>query len=223
MTDVSLLQTGLDAIGDIYYIIDKNNTIIAAGPPKVWQKFSNDNGGYGPSSKPNTVVGHNLFSFVSNERTKQHYQRVHNALWTGKKDRIIIKSMCDAPEKRRPLRQSLSVITKPKAGVTEGEPVYIVYQCCVWDEVEQPPIHLLNCPTYGFTQLNAPMLNMCSYCKFVQHPIGNSDGNWIPPHEYYALGGTNHVLLSHGCCPLCLNRLMAELDEDCDMDDSSPM
>ncbi|MGE4060403.1 MAG: hypothetical protein AB7E69_16195 [Sphingomonadales bacterium] len=57
---------------------------------------------------------------------------------------------------------------------------------------------------------DSEIVRLCSYCHAIAWPPGSkSDAiQWIKPEEYYRLGGSTEVLVSHGICPGCFNRLM---------------
>lgn len=208
-----------EQLGDMYYIIDRNNKIVKCGPEKEWNSFSQENGGQGLEA--NSLVGKDLFSFITGERTILQYKKIHDLIWSGKKKRFIIKSMCDSPEFRRPLRTCISAIART-GGDGKSQVEYLLYHHCVWDEHSRPPVHHLNCPHYGSgSNLGVPILYMCSYCKDVRYPAGASEGKWISSAEYYARceqegnKRADDVLLSHTVCDKCFDLVSADLEETC--------
>ncbi len=55
---------------------------------------------------------------------------------------------------------------------------------------------------------SAPLLGMCSYCRYVRPATENSTEKWIPTDRYRQMGGTTGVVLSHGICPECFDHLV---------------
>jgi hypothetical protein len=205
-----------DQLGDIYYIIDRNNIIVNCGPEREWNSFAVENGGV--NVEANKVIGKDLFSYISGVRTREQYHKIHNLIWSGKKKRFIIKSMCDSPEFRRPLRTCISSISSLN---NPDFAQYLLYHHCIWDEQSRPPVHHLNCPHFGTSSsAGIPILYMCSYCKDVRYPAGSEDGKWVPSAEYYAkceIDGSraaDDVLLSHTVCDKCFNLVAADLEEE---------
>ena len=49
------------------------------------------------------------------------------------------------------------------------------------------------------------MLRMCAWCRNVQDP----DGSWRPLHDYVQAVET----VTHGMCPACLEKKLAEISE----------
>jgi len=207
-----------EQLGDIYYIIDKDNKIVSCGPERDWDSFSAENGG--KNLETTSVVGKDLFSFITGERTVQQYRKIHDLIWSGKKKRFIIKSMCDSPEMRRPLRTCISALSSPGDSLEDSKVEYLLYHHCIWDEQARPPVHHLNCPHFGHSSNdNIPILLMCSYCKDVMFPAGSTEGKWMPSAEYYAKCNNDpslpkDVLLSHTVCDKCYSLVLADLDKE---------
>lgn len=59
---------------------------------------------------------------------------------------------------------------------------------------------------------SVPLLVICSMCHRVLAQPGHEHdtASWVEPEEYYRTGGSAHVSLSHGLCPVCYAEFMAE-------------
>jgi hypothetical protein len=57
-----------------------------------------------------------------------------------------------------------------------------------------------------------PLLMICSMChRVLANPGHESDpASWVGPEQYYRTGGSAHVSLSHGLCPVCYGEFMTE-------------
>jgi hypothetical protein len=52
---------------------------------------------------------------------------------------------------------------------------------------------------------SVPLLVICSMCHRVLAQPGHEHdtASWVEPEEYYRTGGSAHVSMSHGLCPVC--------------------
>eukprot|EP01125_Pyxidicula_operculata_P022739 TRINITY_DN9541_c0_g1_i1.p1 TRINITY_DN9541_c0_g1~~TRINITY_DN9541_c0_g1_i1.p1 ORF type:complete len:278 (+),score=11.92 TRINITY_DN9541_c0_g1_i1:75-908(+) len=183
---LDLLCLGLE-IGDTYYIIDKNNIIVRAGPSKEWFRFACENKMNYEKYDPIRLRGRCLFDFVQGNQTRRLYQKVHDSLWSGRKQRVVLRLRADSPEKQRTMRISVSSI---------GNNMYILYICQIWDEVPQPYLGLLDLPFYDperkdhissndkgimTTTTHQLIIPMCSFCQCVYN-----GEKWLPSCLFYS-------------------------------------
>jgi hypothetical protein len=93
--------------------------------------------------------------------------------------------------------------------------VMVLYQSQLLSSTERPPIRLFDSrsanPDRDAVE-KFPVVTLCSYCHAVAWPIGSEEPEWIEPEVYYTRGGPSDVLVSHGMCPGCYDRLMAEVE-----------
>jgi hypothetical protein len=54
-----------------------------------------------------------------------------------------------------------------------------------------------------------PIVVMCSFCQRLRWPPSALPESWVEAEDYYRLGGSSRVRLSHGICPDCDRRLPA--------------
>jgi hypothetical protein len=52
-----------------------------------------------------------------------------------------------------------------------------------------------------------PVVVMCSFCQRLRWPSAALPESWVEAEDYYRLGGSSRVRLSHGICPDCDRRL----------------
>ena len=48
-----------------------------------------------------------------------------------------------------------------------------------------------------------PIVTMCSFCQQLRRPGSSDEDDWISAEEYYRLGGSSQVRISHGMCADC--------------------
>jgi len=205
--DVASSQMIIEAIEGIAYIVDRNGAIVAIGGEN-WDKFASDNGALDIFS--NSLIGRNLFDFVVGSTVRDSYKRFSSALFSGQRSTISFVYRCDSPSVRRDMRLCMSPI---KSG---DEVVGLLYQSLIVSEQERPQINLFN--TARLTDLvglpeDAPTVALCSYCHNVMREGAdeNCAEDWQTPETYYKFGGRSHVLISHGICPSCYERLVMPL------------
>jgi hypothetical protein len=82
----------------------------------------------------------------------------------------------------------------------------LLFQSLTVDELVRPPIDLFDFKAVselikGRRQL--PIITLCSFCQRVDRPATQGEPSWIDAEEYYRMGGTSDVRISHGLCPDC--------------------
>lgn len=130
------------------------------------------------------------------------YRRFVNLLLEGRRNDMTFQFFCDAPERRRLMRLSISPVTDA------GKTVALLYHAILLSETARPAMGIFKVSS---PPNDAPLLGVCSYCKDVRHPAGTKTGVWVSAERYYQLGGTDHVRLSHGVCPTCYKQIVEEM------------
>jgi len=193
----------LDALDGWAYLLDTHGIVVAVGASE-WDAFSRDNGR--PELAAGQVVGRDLFEQIAGAEVRAVYSQMHEALVSGRRREITFNYRCDAPDKERHMRLSMSAVSS--AGAT----VAILYQSQLTWEASRPPMGLFK--QVGRPHLRAEsILSMCSFCHDVAWPVGAADPDreWIEPTEYYRRGGADDVAISHGMCPPCHERFLAAI------------
>lgn len=195
----------LDAIDGVAYVLAVDATILAVGRPS-WMDFAAANGADGLT--PEQVVGRPLFAMISGAEVEAAQRQLHRWVVSDASYEINYDYRCDGPEKERVMRMSIRPIQD------RGSVVAVLYQSQILREVLRVPMPLFSTDlNIAFAPTMAPdrIVTLCSYCHDVVWPVGapRETRNWIKPEEYYRLGGSNDVAVSHGICPPCYARVVA--------------
>lgn len=194
----------LQAVSGVAYAVDHDGIILgfSRGP------FMPE--GDIPALRPRDqglAIGKSLFEIVQGEPVRQGYLQLHRAVWTGATEAVGFSYRCDGPATERHMWMSLSRIAKG------SETVAILYQSIIIHELSRPPL-----PLFAFELLNAAgtvpadrMVTLCAYCQRVAWPQGTGPGEqeWIEAVEFYQRGGRTDVVVSHGLCEACIERVIA--------------
>ncbi len=195
-------QALLDALEGISYLTTPDGTILAVGQPG-WDEFAIS----ARTTKVHAgwVIGQSLFSFVSGADVRQVQKALHDQVVSGATSRVSLHYRCDDAVTERHMRMSLTPILR------ESEVVGVLYHSILLEQFTRPRIglfeHYNRVPdTYNDGQI----LKICSYCHDVAWPIPQQPETflWIEPDDYYRRGGTSDVLVSHGICPVCYDRVL---------------
>lgn len=193
----------VDGIDGITYLTKPDGTILMVGR-RHWNRFARNNGGAALLDGA-SVIGHNLFDFISGPTVRAAYERACEMILCRRATRMQLVSRCDSPSVEREL---LITVTPVFAGEKiDG----LLWQSLTISETARPPVDLFDFAALRARlerERNVPILTMCSYCQQVRYPIGSSDadGEWISAPEYYRRGGGSRVRISHGLCEHCLER-----------------
>lgn len=194
----------LDAIDGHAYVVDGNGRILgfSRGP------FIPENGGATPTPwDSGLAVGTDIFSLVQDEATRQAYRTLHDSVWYGARPSIGFEYRCDGPEVERRMRMSLSLIR------VDATPLAVLYQSIIVSEAPRVPVplfaaELLASRATGYT--DDQLVTLCSYCLDAAWPTGAGVVNpeWIKATDYYQRGGRSDVVVSHGICEACYQRIV---------------
>lgn len=197
-------------MGGIAYLVDEGGTILAVGRGS-WEEFAHQN--EAESLTPDRVLGRSLFGMFLGEEVRDVYRRLHDAVCRGRRREIGFNYRCDAPETERHMRMSIGRVCDGDALVA------VLYQSQLVQAVSRVPIPLFEAgrrvrPDQPPT--DQPLVMLCSYCHVVA-PAGvdrTSQGNWMQPDDYYAAGHPADVMVSHGICPGCYDRVLRASVDD---------
>lgn len=209
----------LKAIAGVAYLVDGAGIIIG---------ISDDAAAAGNQAEEAEArlpyVGRSIFSMLHGEDVKASYQTLHHAVWSGKSGTYGFEYRCDAPDMERRMRMSVSLVSE------NGEPRAVLYQSLILSEELRAPIPLFRADhlvSHNGARPDDELLTLCSYCHAIAWPIGaeTATREWIEPPEYYRRGGASDVVVSHGICDCCFERVVEPtlrlVYEDLESDDTA--
>jgi hypothetical protein len=189
----------LDAIDGISYVVDQEFKILAVGRTH-WEAFAASNDA--PELTAASVLGRDLLEIVQGNDVRDVYR--HYAEETlGSSKSVALAARCDSPSVRRELRVAITPLRR--AGAVHG----LLFQSLTVDELVRPPIDLFDFKAVSTRvegRRHLPIITLCSFCQRVNRPATQGEGSWIDAEEYYRMGGTSDVRISHGLCPDCENQ-----------------
>lgn len=186
----------LDSIDGICFVTDATGLITAIGA-KRWHAFAAANKAPGLSTE--AIVGRNLFEFVLGQENELHLRSVLRRLSSGLHDAWVMPFRCDAPDRRRNMRQSVTPFLE------NGRCHGFLFQSIELSREDRPPIELFDFQAMqarAAQRADMPMVWMCSWCQRVKHPVVTAS-LWLQADSYYAAGGRSDVQLTHGICEQC--------------------
>ena len=180
----------------IAYVVDGENRIIAIGRRR-WDRFAVENGA--PELRADRVIGRNLFEFVSGPELQQAYRDLADRIIsTG--EPAVIAARCDNPGIARELRLSIAPL---RLG---DKSTGLLFQAQLVNETARPRLDIFDFQALlsGLKQeSDLPIVTTCSFCQRLRRPGSGDEDGWIPAEEYYRLGGSSRVRISHGLCADC--------------------
>jgi hypothetical protein len=195
----------LESIEGISYAADEAGIILgfSRGP-----FLPTDDDGEATPWDSGQAIGTCLFDLVQGDDVRASYRALHRAVWLGRPHSVGFEYRCDAPAIERRMRMALSRIT------VELKPCAVLYQSIVISETPRVPI-----PLFSAAMLTSRIglaagrhiVTLCSYCQRVAWPDGRGGPNriWIEPVEYYQRSRDPAVVISHGICEACFERVIA--------------
>lgn len=158
-----------------------------------WDLFAAANDG---GTRATDVVGHSLWEFVAHDTTRHVYRDLIARVRGGR--RVAFSYRCDSPTRRRFMRMTLS----PGSDGT----VTFDSQVVRTEPREAPAL------TISPDAQTGELLRVCGWCKRVA--VG--DDEWveveIAVERLGLMTGHSTVAVTHGMCPECYTRVMAEVD-----------
>lgn len=185
----------LNTLGGVAYVVSLAGEIRAIGE-RHWTEFANDNRTDG--LEPSSLLGRNLFDFISGEDVREYYRSLHATLIDGG-NQTSFEYRCDAPEVERRMLMTVSFFEP------DNSAPLILYQSQIIEERIRVPVPLFDATNYVKPYDDKDLASICSFCARVAWPVGpeRGDRTWLTADEYYGKGGTSRVVLSHGICPTC--------------------
>jgi hypothetical protein len=197
-------QQLLDAIDGVTYVVDASGIIRAIGAIS-WQRFAAQNDASALTA--GSMIGTSVFAGIDGPDVRAACERLHDSVCQGQRPAVTYEYRCDAPDVERRMRMSIS----PVAG--NGNVVMALYQSQLLAEAPRLPLGLLSMKHRGVTtavQSSEEHVALCSFCHDIAWPIGARPENqiWIAIEDYYRRGGLGEVVISHGICPRCIERIV---------------
>ena len=205
----------LDALEGIAYITNPSGLIIDICR-KGWAKSATANE-MPALNDAQPYIGRSVFDSISGDTVRYFYRRLMDDIVSGKRADASFTMRCDAPSRRRELRMSVTPIAA--SGINRA----LLFHALPISETLRPPINLFDRQAL-FNALKAnqhlPFVVICSFCLQVrvQEAAAGQSSVWVEAEEYYRLGGSSDVQLSHGLCPSCAERMKQSiLDTSADL------
>ncbi|MCW5770816.1 MAG: hypothetical protein KIT16_04210 [Rhodospirillaceae bacterium] len=196
----------LEALDGVAYVVGLDGRVIACGSAN-WRRFADANGAGSLNSRD--IAGTELMNWVQGAEVREIYRRFHDALASGRRDRIAFSFRCDAPALRREFWMTIRPIK------CESAIQALLYHSLPLAEISRPRVDLFDfaAARRPNTDDDGPRLYICSWCQMVGWPQGQTStgAEWIEATEYYRRGGKSEVAISHGMCPACFRKAEAEL------------
>lgn len=191
-----MLEKLLDAVDGVSYAVDADDRIVAVGR-RGWDRFAIENGDGEP--RADDVIGRHLFDFVSDPELRQAYRKLADRIIsTG--EPAVIAARCDSPGAVRAVRLSIGRLPLRHNGPG------LLFQVQIVSETVPPGVEVFDFAAV-LTALrqgsDLPIVTMCSYCRQLRRPGSSDEDDWVPVEEYYGLGGSSRVRISHGVCADC--------------------
>lgn len=204
MTPAVDTQQLLDAIDGVAYLVDSSGIIHAIGAIS-WKRFATQNDV--PELTVDSVIGTSVFAGIDGSDVRKACERLHDFVFQRKRPVIAYEYRCDGPDVERRMRMSIS----PVAG--KGNVVMALYQSQLLAEAPRLPLGLMSMKHRAVAtgaQSSGEQVALCSFCHDVAWPIGARQENqiWIAIEDYYRRGGLSDVVVSHGICPRCIERIV---------------
>ncbi len=197
-------QQLLDAIDGVTYVVDASGIIRAVGAIS-WKHFATENDA--SELTADAIIGTSVFAGIDGPDVRAACERLHDSVCQRQRPVITYEYRCDAPDVERRMRMSIS----PVAG--QGNVVMALYQSQLLAEAPRLPLGLMSMKHRGVTtgvQSSDEHVALCSFCHDIAWPIGARPENqiWIAIEDYYRRGGLGEVIISHGICPRCIERIV---------------
>ena len=178
---------------DVRYAIDAEDNICFVD--EGWYKFADANGG--DDLKPPAVLGRSLWDCISDQTTRDLYQRIVERVRKGKLARFTLR--CDSPECRRLLEMTIS-------SAADGT---VEFGTSVLSLENREPVELLSSKVLRSTE----MLRVCAWCNRIN--LGAPPDDWVEVEDAAEhLGLFERELmpeLTHGICKSCYESMMGTL------------
>ncbi len=194
-----LNESDLDTLDGICFVTDLIGEILAVGP-KQWDAFASQNNA--PELTGRWVINQNLFNYISGPDVRMQLKHAMQKISSSADQRLVMLYRCDAPHRRRIMRQSISPVCS--SGRCEG----FLFQSVELRSEERPPVDLFDFAERGRAAAldsELPIIAMCSWCQRVLPQMLGCE-QWLEAESYFAAGGCSNVCISHSICESCFVR-----------------
>lgn len=193
----------LDAIDGVALVIDRDMKVQSVGT-RNWEAFWCENGGAPPGEA--SIIGSTVTDAFTPGSVRNTFRQMFAELFAGQRASLRLDYRCDAPDTRRVMRLSVT----PILARGEDEIRYVLYQSVLLDSEQRPPLALFGAPATGLERPD--ILKICCVCAKVATPATGAGGQqqWLDAQDYYAQGGKEVSMLSHGFCEPCASKLLAD-------------
>ncbi|MCC5869211.1 MAG: hypothetical protein JJU27_11910 [Gammaproteobacteria bacterium] len=193
----------LDAMDGVALVIDRDLKIQSVGI-RNWQAFWCENGGTRPDDAQ--IIGRTITDAFTPGSVRNTFRQMFADLFAGQRASLRLDYRCDAPNERRVMRLSVT----PIRARDQGEIRHLLYQSVLIDSEQRPPLALFGAPATGLKRPD--ILRICCVCAKVATPAPGAEGQqqWLDAEDYYAQGGQEVSMLSHGFCEPCATKLLAD-------------
>ncbi len=194
----------LNAMDGVAMVLDDQLIIRQVGQ-KNWDQFYQQNASSDETVhlSATEVIGKPFMSFIAGSDVRSTYHELFMRVVNDNLGAVSVEYRCDAPEFKREMRFSLSLI---ESGPKQRR---LLYQSIQLSETPRARINLFS--ALVSPKSDADILTVCSICAKVSWPVGATPPNreWIEASDYYRRGGSEVELISHGMCESCFEKLMA--------------
>lgn len=172
--------------------IDRDDVIVHLN--EDWLAFGRENGA--PWGSVDEVLGRSLWSFISDEETRQLYHAVLERVRAGAPP-IRLPFRCDAPHRRRFMEM----------GVGSAGDGTVWFRSRLLREEPRRPVTLLD----PWTDRGPETVRMCGWCK----QVWLEEGRWVEAEvamaalELFALSPPPQLI--QGTCPACYDTVRDEI------------
>lgn len=194
-------EAALESFEDIVYVTDLQGIVVFLNS-ESWRAFAEENSGDEIRSA-SVILGRPLESFFEGDSVREQFRTLFEQVRSGVRSRISYPFRCDAPDRTRFMRLTMSAI--PGA---DGSPAAVLFHSAMLDQKDRAVQQVVESRSKGVA-MDLPIQTICSYCKRLDLPPGS--GNWLEAEEYAAAGGMAQVRLSHGVCPDCTATVLARI------------
>lgn len=191
----------LGSLAGIAYITDRSGRIVAVSETN-WCRFAADSDASELTDLSN-VVGRDLLEFVAGSQLQEIYSMILEEMVSGRARAFSFAFSCDAPDVSRNLWMMINPLAT--GAVIEG----VLFHSIVLSERARPRLDIFDFRSpirrYGLN-FTAPIVSMCSICQRIKasEPDSGEEARWLTAEEYYRLGGSSDVRISHGVCRDCI-------------------
>lgn len=178
----------------IVYRVDAEDRIVSVNG--AWNGFALANGG--DAIVANRIIGRNLFEYITDATTRQLYRQMLARIRNGQDLQYTFR--CDSPDRRRLMEMEMRLVDD------DGS---VEFRAMPFEEHSRAPLWAPQADGAGDEELQ----RACGWCNRLE-----VEGAWLEIEEALPKLGVmeqrSPATLTHGMCPDCLARMLAELTHD---------